>query len=61
MSETRTPETLSADDAALLASIERGLAQAARGEGRVHTPETMARRRKATLERLRQTTSRKLK
>jgi uncharacterized protein (DUF4415 family) len=39
---------LSTDDAALLASIERGLAQAAAGEyAAVHTPETIVARRKA--------------
>ena len=45
MSEaTSTP--LDADTAGLLASIERGLAQSARGEGCVHTPvQIMARRR----------------
>ncbi|MDO4706177.1 MAG: BrnA antitoxin family protein [Comamonadaceae bacterium] len=44
------PETkqaiLNVDDAALLASIERGLAQAASGQGRVHTPEAIIERRK---------------
>lgn len=37
MSKATAP--LDADTAALLASIERGLAEAARGEGRVTTPE----------------------
>ena len=36
---------LDADTAALLASLERGLQQAQRGEGRVHTPEQIMARR----------------
>lgn len=42
------PETvtkLDADTAALLASIERGLQEAQRGEGRVNTPEQILARR----------------
>jgi len=46
MSEPTAP--LDADTVALLASLERGLQQAARGEfARVHTPEQIAARRKA--------------
>lgn len=36
---------LDTDTASLLASIERGLAQTARGEGRVNTPEQIMARR----------------
>lgn len=44
MSEA-VPPLLDPDTAALLCSIERGLAQAARGEGLVHTPTEIATRR----------------
>jgi uncharacterized protein (DUF4415 family) len=37
-------KNLDADTAALLASIERGLAQAAQGVGRITTPEQIAQR-----------------
>lgn len=52
MSKTPTSpaieEGMDADTAALLASLERGLAQAARGEAAaVYTPEAIAARRKA--------------
>lgn len=49
MPEKKHPSPiLDADTAALLTSLERGLEQAARGEAAaVHTPETLAARRKA--------------
>lgn len=47
MSEAKKPNRMSADAAAVLASIERGLQQAARGEAAaVHTPEAIAARKR---------------
>lgn len=43
---SNTIHTLKAEDAALLASLERGLAQAAQGQGRVTTPEQIAARKR---------------
>lgn len=41
-----TNKTMDADTARLLASLERGLAEAARGEGRVTTPEQITARKR---------------
>jgi uncharacterized protein (DUF4415 family) len=43
---SNSTHTLKTEDAALLASLERGLAQAAQGQGRVTTPEQMAARKR---------------